>query len=184
MMAATGTRITAAPGRLTSPVGWVYRPPRSRRASRWAATSVPHRSSGSVQVVRPTMAGPHQVVTAIPMATRHTVASTGNSLLTGHGLAAGAGPPTPAGALGTAPGVVGENVTVGSPSCVAPAEGVPHGGRGAEAEQPDEREVQDRPGRGTQHGAVGQRLQREPAGRGEAVAGQHGQDREERLADL
>src|SRR5215470_6167744 len=159
MMAATGTRITAAPGRLTSPVGWVYRPARSRRASRWPATSVPHRSAGSVQVVRPTMAGPHQVVTAIPMATRHTVASTGNSLRTSHRLCAGAGPSTPAGALGTAPGAAGENVTVGSPSCVTPAE--------------DHAAEQQRPGGpGGQHAQARPRADRQAAQPGGGLDGQ------------
>src|SRR5258708_675835 len=102
MMAATGTRITAAPGRLTRPVGAVYRPPTSRCGSRSAATSVPHRSPGSDQADFPARSGPHQVVTAIPMATRPTVASSGNSLLTSHGLAAGTGRPSLAAALGLA----------------------------------------------------------------------------------
>ena len=47
--AATGTRITAAPGKVTRLVGGVYRPARSRCSSRWAATSVAHRSSGTAQ---------------------------------------------------------------------------------------------------------------------------------------
>ena len=40
-------------GSETSWVGKVYRPARFRCASRWAANSVPHRSSGSAQAVLP-----------------------------------------------------------------------------------------------------------------------------------
>src|SRR6266566_5087317 len=83
--------MTAAPGSVISPVGWVYRPPRCRCSSRPAAASVPHRSSGSAQAVFPAMAGPHQVVESIPMTTSATVAISGNSLRAGHG-AAGPGP--------------------------------------------------------------------------------------------
>src|SRR5580704_6106016 len=53
--ATTGTRMTAAPGSVISPVGWVYRPPRCRCSSRSAAASVPHRSSGSAQAVFPAL---------------------------------------------------------------------------------------------------------------------------------
>src|SRR5260370_40313790 len=104
MRAGTGTGITAAPGRLTRPVGAVYRPPTSGCVSRSAATSVPHRSPGSDQADFPARSGPHQVVTAIPMATRPTVASSGNSLLTSHGLAAGTRRPSLAAALALARG--------------------------------------------------------------------------------
>src|SRR5690349_20109944 len=89
--ATTGTRMTAAPGSVISPVGWVYRPPRCRCTSRLAAVIVPHRSSGSAQAVFPAMAGTHQVVESIPMTTSATVAISGNSLRAGHG-AAGPGP--------------------------------------------------------------------------------------------
>src|SRR5579859_4979018 len=75
--ATSGTRMTTAPGSDTRPVGWVYRPPRCRCSSRSAATSVPHRSSGSAQAVLPAMAGPHQIVESIPMTSRAAVASSG-----------------------------------------------------------------------------------------------------------
>ncbi len=88
--ATTGTRITAAPGRATSRVGPVYRPLSRQCSSRWAAASVPHRSSGSDQDDFPTRPGPHQIVEAIPTAMRPMAASSGNSLRTDHG--AGFGP--------------------------------------------------------------------------------------------
>src|SRR5215472_1481137 len=92
MTATAGTRMMAAPGSETSWVGRVYRPARSRCASRRAAISVPHRSSGSAQAVLPYRRGP-QIVPAIPAATMITVASSGNSLRTGHGARPPAGPP-------------------------------------------------------------------------------------------
>ena len=53
MTTMAGTKMTAVPGSETSWVGKVYRPARFRCASRWAAMSVPHRSSGSAQAVLP-----------------------------------------------------------------------------------------------------------------------------------
>ena len=85
MIAAAGTRMTAAPGKVTKAVGRVYRPPRFACMSRRAATSVPHRSCGSDQSDLPTRRGPHHMVAAIPMTIRTAVASSGNNLLASHG---------------------------------------------------------------------------------------------------
>src|SRR5215475_5495693 len=86
MTATTGTRITTPPGKVTRRVGSVYSPARFRCRSRLAAAIAPHRSCGSVQAPCPSSMGPHQIVAAIPTATRPTVASTGNSLLASHGV--------------------------------------------------------------------------------------------------
>jgi len=87
-MAATGMRITAAPGKLISSVGAVYRPPMSRCSSRWAAASVRHKSSGSPQSGRPASAAPH-VDPSIPTMMRPSVASSGQRLRLTHRASAG-----------------------------------------------------------------------------------------------
>src|ERR1035438_7667785 len=83
LISTAGMRITAAPGNVTSPVGCVYRPSGASRTSRWAASSVPHRSCGSDQPVCPTTRGPSKL-TVIPITIRPDVASSGNSLLAAH----------------------------------------------------------------------------------------------------
>ena len=92
MTATIGTRITAAPGNVIRAVGSVYRPPRFRCASRWAAVSVPHRSSGSAQSDTWIMRGPYQIVTAIPTAVSTTAASSGKIRLISHGAGRPRGP--------------------------------------------------------------------------------------------
>jgi hypothetical protein len=81
-------RITAAPGKLISSVGAVYRPPMSRCSSRWAAASVRHKSSGSPQSGRPASAAPH-VDPSIPTMMRPSVASSGQRLRLTHRASAG-----------------------------------------------------------------------------------------------
>ena len=63
----------------------------SRWTRRWAAASVPQRSSGSGQLCVPVISGPHQVVEPIDIAISAAVASRGNSRLVGHGTWAGTG---------------------------------------------------------------------------------------------
>lgn len=83
MTAATGTKISAAPGKVTSAVGGVYRPPRSSRRTRSAATSVLHRSCGNAQADCPMRCAPHVVVN-IPTIIRASIANSGKMRFTHH----------------------------------------------------------------------------------------------------
>ena len=81
--------MTAAPGKLTSSVGAVYKPVRFPCSSRWAATRVRHRSSGRAQSALPNSLTPQVEVTS-PATMRPAVAASGHRLTSGHTMAGGA----------------------------------------------------------------------------------------------